>query len=234
MLADMSVDYYTRLEQGRERSPSPQMIDALSRALHLDHDGREHLHRLAGLGPRPSAAGSERVDPELRRLLDAWPDNPAIVLGCAYDVLAGNHLGEELFSHFPVTRNLAELVFLDPAARSFYADWQTAAENTVAGFRLLEAQAPDHPRIREVREGLHARSSDFVEIYAQNRAAGKRIETKRLIHPEVGPLTLTMLGFDVRSAPGQQLIVYHAQAGTADADAISLLRTRALMRAGTN
>lgn len=233
MLADMSVDYYIRLEQGRERHPSPPMIDALTRALGLDHDGRDHLYRLAGLGPRVASGGSERVDPELRRLMDAWPNNPAIVLGCAYDVLAGNHLGEELFSHFPVTRNLLELVFIDPSARSFYADWDTAAANTVAGFRLLEAQAPDHPRIRAVLAGLQESSPEFSRIWSENRAEGKRIDTKRLVHHDVGPMTLTMLGFDVRSAPGQQLVVYQAEAGTPSADAISLLGTLASARTTT-
>ncbi|MEV0401221.1 helix-turn-helix transcriptional regulator [Actinoallomurus sp. NPDC050550] len=80
MLAGVSVDYYIRLEQGRERTPSTQVIDALAAALRLDEDGREHLFRLAGLSPRARAtAVDERVDPSLLQLMTAWPNNPAIV-----------------------------------------------------------------------------------------------------------------------------------------------------------
>ena len=228
MLAGMSVDYYIRLEQGRETNPSSQILDALSAALTLDEDARQHLYRLAGLSPRSDGSGgSERVDPALLRLMDAWPHNPALVLGRAYDVLAGNALGEALFSGFPFTRNLVEKVFLDPGSRSFYADWDEAASNTVAGLRLLEGAAPHHPRIRAVVADLLARSPEFARMWKENRARGKRIESKRLIHPEVGPLTLHMLTFDVRSAPGQQLVVYQADPGTPTADALTLLGTLA-------
>ncbi|PWW66767.1 helix-turn-helix transcriptional regulator [Actinokineospora spheciospongiae] len=226
MLAGMSVDYYTRLEQGRETSPSGQVLDGLCAALRLDEDGRQHLYRLAGLSPRgDGSGGSERVDPALAQLLDAWPHHPALVLGRAYDVLVANRLGEALFSGFPVTRNLVEKVFLDPGSRSFYADWDAVAANTVAGFRLLEGAAPQHPRVRAVVDDLLGRSPEFARLWAQNRARGKRIETKRLVHPEVGALTLRMLSFDVRSAPGQELIVYQAEPGSPSADALALLGT---------
>ena len=71
MLADVSVDYYVRLEQGRETGPSAQVLDALADALALDDDGRGHLYRLAGLAPRPRAdLGARRVDPHLSLLID--------------------------------------------------------------------------------------------------------------------------------------------------------------------
>ena len=93
LLAGVSVDYYIRLEQGRERHPSPQVLNALATGLRLDDDARSHLFRLAGLTPRPTPPTPERADPELLQLLDGWPDNPALVLGRAYDVLASNRLG---------------------------------------------------------------------------------------------------------------------------------------------
>ena len=224
MLAGMSVDYYVRLEQGRETGPSAQLLDAVASALRLDEDGRQHLFRLAGLAPREdSSAGSDRVDPELRYLLDTWSETPALVVGRAYDVLAGNVLGEALFTGFAVTRNLVEKMFLDPGARSFYADWSAAAENTVAGLRLQEGMTPHHPRIRSVVDDLLRRSPDFADMWQQNRARGKRVEHKRFVHPEVGDLELTMLTFDVRAAPGQQLLVYQAAPGSASADALRLL-----------
>ncbi|WP_444960101.1 helix-turn-helix transcriptional regulator [Nocardiopsis sp. M1B1] len=228
LLAGMSADYYTRLEQGRETRPSPQILDALGQALHLDGDGRLHLYRLAGLVPRPEApAPAERADPSLLGLMDSWHDTPSLVLGRAYDVLACNPLAEQLFRGFPFSRNLARTVFLDPASRAFYPDWPAVAANTVDGLRLAEGAWPDHPRLREVVGELEAESPDFARLWRRNGVRGKRLETKRFAHPEVGPLELSLHAFDVRSAPGQELVVYHAEPGSASAQALSLLGTLA-------
>ena len=224
MLAGVSVDYYVRLEQGRERTPSAQMLDALSGALLLDADGRAHLFRLAGLAPRDTApATPERADPDLLRLMDAWPGNPAVLFGRAYDVLAANPLAEALFNGFPFSRNLILAIFLDPDARHFYADWPAAAANAVAAFRLAFGAAPHHPRVRTVLSELTGRSPEFRTLWAEHRARGKSQETKTCRHPEVGETTLRMHTFDVRSAPGQELVVYHADPGTRAADSLHLL-----------
>jgi transcriptional regulator with XRE-family HTH domain len=231
LLAGVSVDYYIRLEQGREQHPSAQVLDALSAALRLTDDGRLHLFRLVGLGPRPrSDRPPERVDPHLLQLMDMWPHNPALVLGRAYDVLARNALGDTLFSGFRRGANLLHAVFLDPDARAFYAEWERAAANTVAGFRLLHGAAPDDPRVRELLRGLLGGSREFARLWARHDARGKGVEVKRFVHPEVGPLELRMQAFDVRSAPGQQLVVYHAEPGSPSADGLTLLGTVAATR----
>ncbi len=228
MLAGMSADYYTRLEQGRETRPSAQVLDALAAALRLDDDGRVHLYRLAGLGPRPAAvAPDEHADPSLVDLMGLWHGTPAMVLGRAYDVLACNPLAERLMRGFPLSRNLVLAVFLDPGARSFYPDWEAVAANTVDGLRLAEGARPDHPRVRAVIEELTERSPDFVRLWRRHGVRGKRLETKRMAHPEVGLLELRLHAFDVRSAPGQELVVYHAEPGSATADSLSLLGTLA-------
>jgi transcriptional regulator with XRE-family HTH domain len=223
MLAEVSVDYYIRLEQGRERHPSAQVLDALAGALRLDDDARLHLFRLAQLAPRPSADRPERVDPDLLQLMDGWPGNPALVLSRAYDVVARNQLGAALFAGFTHSDNLLINMFRDPAARSFYSDWHHAAVNTVAGFRLATSAAPDDPRISAIVEEVTAASGEFRQMWARNEARGKNAEVKTFVHPEVGAITLRMQTFDVRAAPGQQLVVYHAEPGSPSAQALALL-----------
>lgn len=225
-LAGLSVDYYTRLEQGRERRPSLQVVETLSRALRLDDDARLHLLRVAGLIPVASRGiDHERVAPELLSLMEMWPDNPAIVLGRAYDVLAGNRLAYALFEGFHYGPNLLAKLFLDPAARTFYVDWSDAAANTVAGFRVLHGAAPNEARVVEVLNTLLTRSPEFADLWSLHDARGKRLETKRFRHSQVGELTLHMNAFDVKAAPGQELVVYSATSGSESADALTLLGT---------
>jgi transcriptional regulator with XRE-family HTH domain len=224
LLAGVSVDYYIRLEQGRERTPSAQVVDALAVALRLDEDGRQHLFRLAGLSPRArTAAAPDRVDPSLLELMDAWPHNPAIIYNRAYDVLASNTIADALFHDWTHSRNLMHVVFTDPAARTFYQDWHEVARNCVAGFRLGHGQAPADPRIRQVLAELLEHSAEFADLWARHDARGKSLERKRFQHHDVGPLTLTMQTFDVRSSPGQELVVYHAEPASASSAALALL-----------
>jgi transcriptional regulator with XRE-family HTH domain len=230
LLAGVSVDYYVRLEQGRERGPSAQVLDALAEALQLDDDARQHLFRLAGLAPRPVSVRPEHVSPHLLQLMDGWPDNAALVISRCYDVLARNRLGAALFDAFTYSDNLLLNVFRDPAARAFYADWQHAAVNTVAGFRLSTGPAPDDPRTRAIVEELHASSPEFRPIWGRNQARGKSAEVKAFVHRDVGRVTVSMQTFDIREAPGQQLVVYHTAPGSADAQALALLGSIAATR----
>ncbi|GAA2884568.1 transcriptional regulator [Actinoplanes cyaneus] len=224
MLAGMSVDYYVRLEQGRERSPSAQVVDALAVALRLGEDERQHLFRVAGLSPRAlSAAGNDRVDPSLLSLMGTWPNNPAVVYNRAFDVLASNAIADALFHSWAHSRNLMHIVFTDPAGRTFYRDWLHVARNSVAGFRLGYGKSPDDPRIRQVLAELLAASPEFAELWMSHDARGKTAESKHFHHGDVGTLTLRMQTFDVRSSPGQELVVYHAEPGSPSAEALSLL-----------
>ncbi|AOP47906.1 helix-turn-helix transcriptional regulator [Streptomyces lydicus] len=224
VLAGVNVDYYTRLEQGRERRPSPQVLDALSRALHLDTDAHDHLHRLAGTAPldRP---GPQRngVSPALRQLMDGYPHTPAFVLNRTLDILATNALADALYSPFHPADNLARAVFLDPAGRDFYARWDRAAQATVAHLRQAAGFDPDDPRLNALIDTLTEHSTTFSTLWQAHTVRGKTRDAKTLNHPDVGPLTLTYQAFDVRDAPGQQLVIYHAEPGSPSAQALALL-----------
>jgi transcriptional regulator with XRE-family HTH domain len=223
LLAGLSADYYTRLEQGRERAPSTQVVEALSSALRLSSDGRRHLYRLSNHTPRDKVSVNDRVDPALLDLMATWPNNPAIVYNIAYDVLASNGIADALFHNWAHSRNLLQIVFTDPAARTFYSDWEQVASNSVAGFRLNHGRSPDHPRIQQLLSELLTAAPEFRRLWERHDARGKALEQKRFYHRDVGELTLSMQTFDVRSSPGQELVVYHAAPDSASAHALSLL-----------
>lgn len=158
LLAGVSPDYYMRLEQGRETSPSPQVVDAIATALRLDDAAHDHLRRLprAAHARRGFPADHDRVSPALRRLLDSWPDTPAFVLGPALDVLAHNALAAALHSGFQRFDNLARMVFLDPAGRAFHRDRERAARSCVAELRAAYGCDPDSPDRRGRRHAPRA------------------------------------------------------------------------------
>jgi transcriptional regulator with XRE-family HTH domain len=223
-LAGMSVDYYSRLEQGREVGPSSQMLKSLAVALALDGDASSHLERLARASNITVHPSSMDVHPQLKQLADSWNEQPALVLGPGYDVLHFNALAGALFDQFAFSRNLGVKVFLDPNARAFYSDWDEAAASTVAGLRLAHGEFPADPSIRNVLDYLTQSSGEFRDLWARQEARGKNVAAKTFLHPEVGVLSLLMQSFDVRASRGQQLIIFSAEPGTPSADALARLR----------
>ncbi|MFI7674610.1 helix-turn-helix transcriptional regulator [Actinophytocola sp. NPDC049390] len=223
MLAGVSSDYYVRLEQGRERNPSAQVVDALAHALALDEDATAHLHALARPRPRARRRRREHVSPALTSMMAAWTTTPAVVLGRCLDVLAGNDLGRALFAGHTHSDDLVRLVFLDPDARDFYPEWEHVAVNTVGGLRAAAGLDPDDPRLIETVGELSVKSADFRRLWARHDIRRKKNETKRFRHPLVGELTLSYEAFTVNGAPGQQLVVYHAEPGSPSAETLALL-----------
>lgn len=223
LLAGVSVDYYTRLEQGRERNPSPPLLNALSAALLLDSDQRAHLFRLAGLAPTASAPVSSTVDDSLRDLLGAWPQTPALILDRRLDVVAHNDLAAALYSGFERIDNLVRMTFLDPFGRDFFVDRERATRSCVANLRLALGHPGSAARARALVTEVHAESEEFRALWDLGDVRGKTHEAKAFLHPDVGELLLDFHAFDVRSAPELQLVVYQAPPGSASAEKLQLL-----------
>ncbi|MGV9938669.1 helix-turn-helix transcriptional regulator [Streptomyces sp. NPDC003401] len=227
-LSGVSADYYTRLEQGREKHPSAQVVHALAHAFGLNPEETAHLHRLARAAPGPVRRNTGApVGPRLLRLMDGWHHTPALVLDRRLDVLAGNRLGRALFAGMldQGETNLVRFIFLNRDARDFYPDWERVARSGLAALRAGSGDLADDPRLTELVGELSLKSAEFRTLWARHDVRGKAHEAKTFHHHQVGELTLAYDSFTVDSAPGQQLVVYQAEPGSASRQALALLGT---------
>lgn len=151
MLAGISADYYLRLEQGRDRNPSAQVLESLARVLQLDDDATAYLLRLGVGKPRRRRRRSrkETVPPGVAKLVVTLP-LPAYMEGRYFDVLAANALATALSPRLVAGGNRLRDVFLDPAEQALYPDWEDAAQGMVAGFRESVGTDTDDPRFIEL------------------------------------------------------------------------------------
>jgi len=152
------------------------------------------------------------------------------VLNRTLDVLARNELGAALHSGFAVPDNLIRMTFLAPQGHEFFVDWDRAVQAGVANLRLAAGDDANDPRLHELVDELSEHSAEFRTAWRDQDARGKSHEAKQFRHPDVGLLTLSFQAFDVRSAPGQQLIVYQAEPGSQSAQALALLGSIAATR----
>ncbi|MEU0525097.1 helix-turn-helix domain-containing protein [Streptomyces niveus] len=226
-LAAISTDYYTRLEQGRIRASTP-VLSALTRALHLQDDQRAYLFSLAG---KPSARSPRRagqkVQPQLRRLLDDLTATPAIVMGRRMDILAWNALAAAMITDFAQIpekrRNYVRLIFTDPAMRTLYSDWTTVARTCVAQLRMEAAKYPDDPRLAALVGELSVHDEQFRQWWAAHDVATLSVGTKSLHHPLAGELTLDWDTLTATTDPDQQLVIWTAEPGTPTYDGLRFL-----------
>ncbi|MFF5287953.1 helix-turn-helix transcriptional regulator [Paractinoplanes globisporus] len=220
-VAGVSIDYYTRLEQGRDRNPSVAVLEALADALRLDDDEREHLHRLAS--GRSTPAGGRRPEsarPGLRQLLETVRPSPGFVLNPGSDILAENPEGLALLpglGEWPRgRRNFVRYMFRHPAAREVIASWPRMAQDCVAHLRTI---APD--QAAGLVAELSAVSTDFAALWRDYDVRVKSGTDRTFRHPSVGRLDLRSEVLSV--ADGQRLVVFQAAPGSPSADALALL-----------
>ncbi|MEU4655253.1 helix-turn-helix transcriptional regulator [Streptomyces sp. NPDC023723] len=229
-LAGVSVAYYTRLEQGNGRNVSAEVLDAIARALRLTDAERAHLTHLAKPKQqrhRQAAVRAQQVRPALRQLLDSIDTVPAYITGRRTDVLAYNGLASALFGDWdrmPAReRNWARLVFLRPDYRELFVEWESKASDIVGYLRMDAGCHPDDPQLAALVGELSVKSETFRRLWAAHDVKEKSHGLKRMRHPVVGELTLSFETFRLVDDADQSLITYHAEPGSASADALRLL-----------
>lgn len=230
-LAGVSVDYYSRLEQGRHLNVSDEVLDAVARALRLDEVERSYLFQIARTNTRRARrrpAPVQRVRPGIRRVLETLDDvTPAFVFGRRMDMLAANRLARALIGDFealpPRERNLLRFTFLDESARELYTDWEEVARDNVAILRLDAGRHPDDPLLTELVGELAVKSEEFRRWWADHNVRERTHGTKRYHHPLVGDLTVNYESVAVLGDPDQTLCIYTAEPGSPSETALRLL-----------
>ncbi|KZM74399.1 helix-turn-helix transcriptional regulator [Nocardia terpenica] len=233
LLAEVGVDHYTRLEQGRANGVSEAVVAGIARALQLTADERAYLLALANpqVSPRrtarrPSAA---RVAAPTRILLDGLTGMPALVMDRRMDILAWNQLATELFVNFAelpaAERNMVRLLFLDPRVRSRYRDWAAVAADAVARVRTAAAEYPDDTRLTTLIGELSIRDADFRRWWGGRAVRSAESGRKVFAHPTAGDLELDWQALRFTNRADQTLIVYTAVPGSPTEQALQFLQS---------
>jgi transcriptional regulator with XRE-family HTH domain len=223
MLAGVSADYYLRLEQGRDRNPSVQVVEALARVLQLDSDATDYLVALSR--PRAKKAARPRhelVPAGIRQLLDVI-GLPAFVEGRYFDVLAANPLATALSPRLVPGGNRLRALFLDPDEKALYPEWDHATARMVAGFRSSVGTDTTDPRVIQLVGELAVASEPFRRLWARHDVRIREGAPTRIRHPQVGDLLLRREKLAIGGADGQLLVVYHAERDSGTAGLMALL-----------
>ncbi|MFE2230367.1 helix-turn-helix transcriptional regulator [Streptomyces kronopolitis] len=230
-LAGVSVDYYTRLERGRETRPSPAVVAALGEVLRLTPDALRRLHELvalaAGQAPAPSPDPARAVRESVRTLLETLRPSPAYVVSSANDLLAANRPGLRLLPGItdwpPERRNLTRYLFLHPMGRRLYRDWEEMAAHSAAHLRAIAGADPDMPELDRLVGELVLKSPEFARLWERYDVRARGGGHKHFRHPEVGSMRLSFEVMEILRTNGQRLVTYQAPPGTPDHDALLLL-----------
>jgi transcriptional regulator with XRE-family HTH domain len=226
-LAGISVDYLVRLEQGRAVNPSAQVLAALSRALRLTTQERDHLYTLAGQAPPRRSAITAHVPPSVQRLIDRLADLPVAVYDPAWTIITWNAAWAGLMGDPSARsgrdRNLIWRTFTAQSSRVRKDDGEgdEFEVSAVADLRRAAGTYPDDAGLRQLIDDLHQVSERFARLWAERTVTTAGSGRKTIVHPEVGPITLdcdvlTVTGSDLR------LVVYTAEPSSPDADRLKL------------
>ncbi|MBW5485789.1 helix-turn-helix transcriptional regulator [Streptomyces bambusae] len=224
-LAGISVDYVTRLEQGRAASPSPQVVEALARALRLTSDGRAHLFRLAGLVPPGPEKVPAHITPGVQRMLDRLAGTPVVVFDAAWTQLLANPLYTALMGEWhgndlnAVWRN-----FLGAGTRVRHTPESRGALHAalVADLRRTAGRYPADRRLQHLISRLRVKSAEFDDLWESGAVGRHQSARKTIDHPHVGALTLDCDVLVVADSD-LRIMAYTAEPGSRDAERLALL-----------
>jgi len=222
-LAGISADYYLRLEQGRDRNPSTQVLEAIARVLQLDGTATRFLLGLAA--PRtasPHRPRREAVPVGVRQLLDVI-GLPAYVENRTFDVLAANRLATAISPRIVPGANRLRTMLLDPDEQDLHPDWEQLVPAMVAAFRTSLGTDTDDPHTSRLVGDLSLASERFRTLWARHDVRSFSGAPVRLRHPEVGLMELRREKLLVSGTAGQILVVHHAEPGTDSARSLALL-----------
>lgn len=227
MLAGLSPDYYSRLEQGRQAVVSAEILGALARALRLTSVEHAHLRDLAVVSPRRRVSGPvvrQRPDPGLLRLMTSLDHLPVLLLGHRGEVLARNTLAVEVLGH-PLEPgiSLARYLFQDPVARERIVEWADYASAAVAALRRETARRPDDRRLALLVQELRAGDKDFALWWDDHAVRDYSSVTKTIDHPVAGRLIFGIEFVGPPLEPDQQLVVYTVEPGSPTAHILPML-----------
>ncbi|MBN9214603.1 MAG: transcriptional regulator [Microbacterium sp. SCN 70-200] len=232
MLADVSIEYYAKIERGHLAGVSDSVLDAVARALQLDDAEREHLFDLAhaanGLTVVPPRRKPKQwtTRPGLQFALDAITAGPAFVRNGRMDVLAVNDLGRAFYDWVlegPADGNLAKFNFLDERSREFYPDWNTAADTSVAILRIEAGRDPRDKQLHDLIGELSTRSDEFRTRWGAHNVRRHGSGVKNFYHHVVGDLTLSYEGMELTAEPGMSFLIYTAEPGSPSEERLKLL-----------
>jgi transcriptional regulator with XRE-family HTH domain len=239
MLADVSVEYYSRIERGDLAGASEPVLHAIADALQLGEAERDHLFdlaRAASSGPlrrTKRSSPAKAVRPALQLVIDGFTAGPALVRNGRLDVLGTNRLARAMYSDlFPNAAllqdgsipNLARYTFLDrPRSDRFHPNWGIAADQTVAILRTTAGKDPYDKDLQDLVGELSTRSPEFRERWGAHDVRKHATGEKHFLHPMVGALDMTYEGADLMADPGLSLLFYTAEPGTPTAERLQLL-----------
>ncbi|MEU5593397.1 helix-turn-helix transcriptional regulator [Streptomyces sp. NPDC020298] len=228
LLAAISTEYYTRIEQGRLQASAP-LLDEIAQVLRLNDAQHTYLLHLAAKERVIPSTYRERqqVDPQLQRMLDDLTTSPAFVIGRCTDILGWNRLAAALWTDFgrypEPDRVFVRLLFTEPWMRELYVDWEEVTRLAIAQLRMESARYPDDQPLTALVEELSARDAQFRQWWTEHDVAMRGNGVKKLRHPVVGELTLDWNTLTCGTDPDQHIIVWNAAPGTPSHDGLRLL-----------